>query len=256
MSRLPRHLFQIAAALAVSGIAALWLAPAASAHVRWFVDSDHYPPDWDRLIAWPTLMVVGLTLGLLGTLLAGQRMLGQHFPNPAFLAYMEPSATTLLAVHTGISLVFFASQRDLFDASHALDGRVIVAVFVILQVVAAFALITGLVARGGAALLAGTWLLAFIAFKPWQVLDLTLYVGIGIALFVLGRTIPPPAVAARLLGLPAAPADRARADRFDERPRPALVLFTVPDLHLLVLALDVCRLPLTPISWHPVSAVG
>lgn len=201
MSRLPRHLFQLSAALAVSGIAALWLAPAASAHVRWFVDSDHYPPEWDRLIAWPTLMVVGLTLGLLGTLLTGQRMLGQHFPNPAFLAYMEPSATTLLAVHTGISLVFFASQRDLFDASHALDGRVIVAVFVILQVVAAFALITGLVDRGGAALLAGTWLLAFIAFKPWQVLDLTLYVGIGIALFVLGRTIPPPAVAARLLPL-------------------------------------------------------
>ena len=199
--RLSRNGIRLIVALIVSIMALVAVTSPASAHVRWFVESDRFPPQWDRFISWPTLMVVGLTVTLLGALIVGQRVLGQHFPNPGFLAYMEPSAMALLAVHTGISLVYVASQGNLFDASHSISNQFLATVFVILQLVVAFSFITGLIDRGGAALLAGTWLVAFVAFRPWEVLDLTLYGGIGVALFVLGRTIPPPAVAARLLPL-------------------------------------------------------
>lgn len=174
----------------------------ASAHVRWFIDEENYPPRWDRLFAFSTLLVVGVSVVIVGSLLLLRRIIGnQHFPNPPFLAYMEPSATTLLAVHTGISLVFFASQVDLFVHSLQLDKGIIGWTLVALQIVVAITLITGLIDRVGALLLVIVWLLGLLAFSPWQMVDQTLYIGIGIVLIVLGRTIPPRAIARRLLPL-------------------------------------------------------
>ncbi len=181
----------------------LAVAPAtASAHVRWFIDEEHYPPRWERFFGLSTVLVVVVSLALLGALLLLRRLVGsQHFPNPPFLAYMEPSATTLLAVHTGISLVFFASQIDLFVHSLQLDKDMLGWLLVTLQIVVAFTLITGLFDRAGALLLAVVWLLGLLAFAPWRMIDQFLYVGIGITLLVLGRTIPPAAIARRLLPL-------------------------------------------------------
>jgi len=181
----------------------LALTPAtASAHVRWFIDEQQYPPRWERLFSLSSLLVIVVSAGLLGALLLLRRVLrNQHFPNPPQLAYMEPSATALLAVHTGISLVFFASQVDLFVHSLQLDKGVLGWLLVALQVVVAFTLITGLFDRAGAILLAVVWLLGMLTFAPWRMVDQFLYVGIGVILFVLGRTIPPPAIAQRLLPL-------------------------------------------------------
>ena len=174
----------------------------ASAHVRWFIEEESYPPRWERFVSLSTLLVVAVSLALLGALLLLRRLVGnQHFPNPPFLAYMEPSATALLAVHTGISLVFFASQVDLFVHSLQLDKGFTGWLLVVLQVIVAITLITGLFDRVGALLLAGVWLLGLLAFAPWRMLDQILYVGIGIVLVVLGRTIPPRAIARRLLPL-------------------------------------------------------
>ena len=174
----------------------------ASAHVRWFIEEESYPPRWERLVSLSTLLVVVVSLALLGALLILRRMLGnQHFPNPPLLTHMEPSSTALLAVHTGISLVFFASQVDLFVHSLQLDKNMLGWLLVALQIVVAFTLITGLFDRAGALLLAGVWLLGLLAFAPWRLIDQLLYVGIGMTLLVLGRTIPPPAIARRLLRL-------------------------------------------------------
>ena len=189
--------------LVVAGGAALLalLPNRAEAHVRWFIDEQRYPPDWGRIASWATLLVVGVTLGLLLGLLLVRRVVGQHFPNPAFLAYMEPSATALLAVQTGVSLIYFASQRDLFVAELGLPGSPLGWLLIALQVTVAFTLITGLFDRAGALLLAGVWLLGLLIEPAWVMAGQLLYVGVALALAVLGRTIPPPGVARRLIGL-------------------------------------------------------
>ena len=116
LSLLGRLAFRPCRLLLVIVTLLLAIAPnAASAHVRWFIEEENYPPQWDRLFALSTLLVIVVSLALLGALLLLRKLVGnQHFPNPPFLAYMEPSATAILAVHTGISLIFFASQVDLF----------------------------------------------------------------------------------------------------------------------------------------------
>ena len=173
----------------------------ALAHVRWFVD-DEYPPRWELLVSLQTLLVIVTTAALLGALLVLRRIVGSpHFPNPPFLAYMEPSATALLAVQTGISLIYFASQAELFVPSLNIGSDVMAGILITLQIVVAFTFITGLFDRAGAVLLGFVWLLGLLAFEFWEVLDQSLYVGIGISLLILGRTIPPPEVARRLLPL-------------------------------------------------------
>lgn len=199
----------------------------ASAHVRWFVDDDRYPPRWELIFSLQTLLVVVTTAILLGALLILRRLVGSpHFPNPPFLAYMEPSATTLLAVQTGISLIFFASQIELFVPSLDLGSGLVTWLLVALQILVAFTFITGLFDRAGAALLAIVWLLGFVAFEFWEVLDHVLYVGIGVCLLILGRTIPPRAVARRLLPLGQYEVESVRALRILTGLSIAVVAFT------------------------------
>lgn len=179
------------------------LAPAtASAHVRWFVSEPRFRPDWGLLLHWHTLAVLGLAGALYAALRLLQRLAGTpHFPNPEFLRYMEPSATALLAVQTGISLVFAVSQRTLLAPSLPLPDDLGGWLLIALQVAVAFTFITGLFDRAGALLLMVVWLLGFLVFAPVFVFEQTLFAGIGVALLVLGRTIPPPAIARRLLFL-------------------------------------------------------
>lgn len=182
---------------------ALAAAPgAAVAHVRWFIPEGAYPPDWGRLFAPPTLAVFAAS-GLLYLALRWlQRLAGTpHFPRLPLLTYMEPGATVLLAVQTGISLIFLASQGDLFASNLSLPPTKLGWLLAASQIGVAFTFITGLFDRAGALLLLLVYLLGFLVFPSVSVLDQMLYVGIGLALFVLGRTSPPPAVARRLLFL-------------------------------------------------------
>jgi hypothetical protein len=186
----------LATLMAVAPVSAL-------AHVRWFIEDEfQQSPQWGRLWSLEALLVPVVTGALLAGLLVLRRIVkDDHFPNPSFLRYMEPSATLLLAVHTGISLVYFASQVQLFVPNLDLGRNLVGALLVLLQIVVAFTLITGLLDRGGAFLLGGIWLLGLFVFPPWKLVDQALYVGISLALVVLGRTIPPPDVARRLLPL-------------------------------------------------------
>lgn len=180
------------------------LVPAgASAHIRWFIDDEaRYPPRWSRLFSLDAALVLVVTLVLLAGLLLTRRMLGTNdFPNPHVLRYMEPSATALLAVHTGISLIYFASQVQLFVPTLGLGSGLIAAALVLCQIVVSISLISGLLDRAGALLLALVWLLGFAVFPAWKMVDQSLYVGISLCLFVLGRTIPPPSIARELLPL-------------------------------------------------------
>ncbi len=185
----------------------LWLAmvaalpSTAAAHVRWFVPEwlQLQPPDFGLIVGWPTLAVIGASLGLFLLLRQVQRLVGgPHWPNPPLLAYMEPCATALLAVHTGISLVWFAYQGNLFVPQLVLPPNLPGWLLVALQIFVAFTFITGLFDRAGALLLMVTFLLGFLFFPPLAMLGQLHYVGIGLALFVLGRTVPPEWVARKL----------------------------------------------------------
>ena len=176
----------------------------ASAHVRWFVPEERQLqlPDWSLFARWPTLAVLGLSLVLWLALKGLERLVGTpHFPNPPLLAHMEPHATTVLALQTGISLVWFAYQRTLFVPPLALPPTWFGWLLVALQLVVAFTFITSLFDRAGAALLVLVFLLGFAVFPPEAMLEQLLYPGIAVALFVLGVTVPPAGVARRLLPL-------------------------------------------------------
>ena len=70
-------------------------------------------PEWDLRWRWPTrgVTVLSLTLLLLRVL---ERLVGSvHCPNPPLLAHLEPCAARVLASHAGISLIWFASRRQL-----------------------------------------------------------------------------------------------------------------------------------------------
>lgn len=183
----------------------LWLlivavAPAtAAAHVRWFVAVD-YPVDWSRLISLPVL----LALVISGVLYLGLRLLRRlvgspHFPNPSFLTNLEPSATSLLAVQTGISLVWFASQRHLFVPSLSLPPTTFGWLLVAGQLVVAFTFITAIFDRYGAVLLALIYLLGYLFFPPVRVLEPIYVLGIALTMFVLGRSSAPPGPGRSLL---------------------------------------------------------
>jgi len=186
------------------GVALLALAPSTTAaHVRWFVPEplQLHPPYWDLLWRWPTLGVVGLSAALWAVLRLLQRVLSPHWPNPPLLASMEPCATRVLALHAGISLVWFAYQRQLFVPPLQLPNSAIGWTVLVATVVVAFTFITALFDRAGAALLVLIYLAAFALFPAIAVLEQLHYLGIALVLLVLGQTIPPLSVAQRLLVL-------------------------------------------------------
>ncbi len=186
------------------GLLAALLPAIASAHVRWFVPEEQQLqlPDWSLLARWPTLAVLGLSLALWLVLKGLERLVGTpHFPNPPLLAHMEPHATTVLALQTGISLVWFAYQRALFVSPLALPPTWLGWLLVVLQLAVAFTFITSLFDRAGAALLALVFFLGFAVFPPNAMLEQLLYLGIAVVVFVLGVTVPPARVARRLLPL-------------------------------------------------------
>ena len=176
----------------------------ASAHVRWFVPPELQlrSPQWELFWRWPTLAVIGLSAVLWVILRLLQRVLGtQHWPNPPLLASMEPCATRVLALHAGISLVWFAYQRELFVPPLQLPNSAIGWTLLVATVIVAFTFITALFDRAGAALLVLVYLAAFTLFPAIAVLEQLHYLGIALVLLVLGQTVPPLRVAQVLIGL-------------------------------------------------------
>ncbi len=187
------------------GVVLLALDPAsASAHVRWFIPVDLQldEPEWHLFWRWTTLAVLLFSAVLWGLLRLLQRLVGsQHWPNPPLLAHMEPCATRVLALHAGISLIWFAYQRQLFVPPLRLPSTVLGWLLLVGVIVVAFTFITGLFDRAGAALLIALYAGAFLVFPPVAVLEQLHYLGIALVLLVLGQTVPPVAVARRLLAL-------------------------------------------------------
>ncbi len=200
VGRRPRFTWALALAI---GALLMWPVDAV-AHVRWFVPEalGTRQPEWDLFWRWPTLAVGALSLALWLLLRLVQHLVGSaHWPNAPLLAHMEPCATRVLALHTGISLIWFAYQRQLFVPTLPLPNSPLGWALLAAVLVVSFTFITGLFDRVGAALLGLVYLAAFLVFPPVALLEQLLYLGIAVTLMVLGQTVPPVAVARRLLTL-------------------------------------------------------
>ncbi|MGH2560995.1 MAG: hypothetical protein ACRDJH_18170 [Thermomicrobiales bacterium] len=178
------------AAFRLAVLAAL-VPSAAVAHERWFVeDEGPAPPEWGDFFSLPVLLALLGAVVALAILAVLQRRLGDPlWPRPPFFQRLEPCAPAILAVQTAITMIYAATQLDLFVPNIDLPrnaGGVLVAG---ITIVAAFSFITGVLTRLGALVIIGLVVLG-LAFASWyEVLEQILFVGIALYLVAVGRGV-------------------------------------------------------------------
>ncbi|HEX3244398.1 MAG TPA: hypothetical protein VHX16_03235 [Chloroflexota bacterium] len=172
--------------------AALALAPApAKAHEKWFVDQSSHPVDWSLVLSSRTLIAIGVALVFVAIFTLLQRAIGNpDWPRLPIFHRMAPGAMTLLSVQTAIALISTAVQPALLAANLHLPSTTLGYTLAALEVLVAFSFITGLGDRIGASALALLWLACAVLFGLPDALEQLLYIGIAVAIFVIGRTAP------------------------------------------------------------------
>lgn len=161
------------------------------AHERWFVaDEVPAPPEWGDVFSLPVLLALLAALAVLTGLAALQRRLGDPlWPRPPFFQRLEPCAPAILAVQTAITMIYAATQLDLFVPNIDLPRNARGVLIAGIAVVAAFSFITGVLTRLGALVTIGLVLLG-LAFAAWyEVLEQVLFVGIALYLVADGRGV-------------------------------------------------------------------
>ena len=164
------------------------------AHVKWFVA----PTDPSRPGIDPTLIPSARTALLLGVaavtvaaLYLLQRIVGDpHWPRLRFFRLMAIGAPTLLAVQAAITLVYAAVQPALFVPNLPLSLNPPGLAIAALELLVAFALITGV-----ADWLAALALMLLVPLSLYQqrysdTLDMLFWLGIGLVILVIGRFAP------------------------------------------------------------------
>jgi len=207
--------------------AALLLTPVpAWAHEKWFVDQSSHPVDWSLVLSSRTLIALGVALIFVAIFTLLQRAIGDpDWPRLPIFHRMAPGAMTLLAVQTAIALIFTAVQPALLAPNLHLPSTPLGYTLAAVEVLVAFSFITGLGDHVGAAALALLWLACAVLFGLPDALEQLLYIGIGVAIFVIGRTAP-------LAELPRPPFSSP-----EWGPRALMILRTVSGLSFLSLAL-------------------
>ncbi len=183
----PRRL----AALAVLAVLAALIPSTVAAHERWFVEDDAVTsPEWGDLISLPVLLALLAALAILVILAALQRRIGDPlWPRPPFFQRLEPCTPAILAVQTAITMIYAATQLDLFVPNIDLPRNAFGVLVAGITIVAAFSFITGVLTRLGALVTIGLVLLG-LAFAPWyEVLEQILFAGIALYLVAVGRGV-------------------------------------------------------------------
>lgn len=180
--------------LGILGLGAVMLAlapDAVAAHERWFTPKGPYwDPEWGRLWSLPVLFAVVSAAAAVALLRTWQRVVDDPlWPRPPFFQRMEPAAAAILGVQAAITLIYEASQLDLFVPNIELPENALGVGVAGVAIVAGFSFITGVLTRIGALLTIGLFLLAF-AFGSWyEALEQILFVGIAIYLVAVGRGV-------------------------------------------------------------------
>ena len=162
-----------------------------TAHVRWFTpDGPYWEPEWDRLFSWPVLLAVLAIGGTVGALAWGQRALGDPlWPRPPMFQRLEPAAPAILGVQAAISLIYAATQLELFAPNIDLPENLLGGAIAAVAIVAGFTFITGVLTRVGAMMIIGLFLLAFGYAAWYEALEQIIFVGIALYLVAVGRGV-------------------------------------------------------------------
>ena len=164
------------------------------AHVKWFVaPTDPSRPGIDPtlILSARTALLLGVAAVALGALYLLQRVVGDpHWPRLPFFRLMAIGAPTLLAVQAAITLVYAAVQPALFVPNLPLPLNPPGLAIAALELLVAFALITGV-----ADWLAALALMLLVPLSLYQqrysdTLDMLFWLGIGLVILVIGRFAP------------------------------------------------------------------
>jgi uncharacterized membrane protein YphA (DoxX/SURF4 family) len=163
----------------------------ASAHVRWFTpDGPYWEPEWDRVFSLPVLLALVAIGATVGALALGQRALGDPlWPRPPMFQRLEPAAPAILGVQAAISLVYAATQLELFVPNIDLPENLLGGAIAAVAIVAGFSFITGMLTRVGALVIIGLFLLAFGYAAWYEALEQIIFVGIALYLVAVGRGV-------------------------------------------------------------------
>lgn len=185
-SRLPRSRTLLLLACLLIGA----LTPTtALAHVKWFTDPGAYPLQTDLILSDRTL----LALLSAGAAVAGvcvlERFLSRRdWPALPLFQRMTVGAPTILAVQAAIALTASAAQAKLLAPNLPLPSGPVGLALGALEMAIALTFITGIADWIGAlALIALVPLSLPMAQCPLDVLEQSFWVGIGVAVLVIGR---------------------------------------------------------------------
>jgi len=165
------------------------LAPStALAHVKWFTDPTAYPLRTDLVLSDRTLLCMLSAALAIASLVALQRHFGtSKWPALPLFRRMAVGAPTILAVQAAIALTAAAAQSTLLAPNlHLPDGPLGLALAA-LQVTIAFTFVTGIADWLGALVLIGLVPMVALVAQPLDVLEQLFWVGIGVAILVIGR---------------------------------------------------------------------
>lgn len=171
---------------------ALVLRPStASAHVRWFTpEGPYWAPEWDHVFSLPTLLALLAIVGIVTLLALGQRLIGDPlWPRPPFFQRMEPAAPAILGIQAAISLIYAATQLDLFVPNIELPENLAGVAIAAVAIMSGFTFITGVFTRVGAVLIIGLFLLAFLFGTWYEAMEQIIFVGIALYLVAVGRGV-------------------------------------------------------------------
>lgn len=163
-----------------------------SAHVKWFVEpADPARPrvDWSLVVSGRTALFLLVGAGALGLLALLQRLVGDaHWPDLRAFEPLAAGAPTLLAVQAAIALVYAAVQPALFVPNIPLPLEAFGLAIAAVEILVAFSFITGIADWAGALALILLVPLALFRRRYFDTLDMLFWVGIGVAILVIGRS--------------------------------------------------------------------
>ncbi len=173
----------------------LALAPASTlAHEKWFTDARSYPLQPGMLFSVSTALAFAAAAGIVGALWVLRRLVGGDnlWPRIGFLRRFDPAAPVVIAIQTGITLIFMAVNLFVLAPNLQVPLNVWGLLVAALQVAVAFSFISGALTRVGAGVLLLLVLLAGVLYGPASMLEQSIYAGIAAYLLLQGRGLIDP----------------------------------------------------------------
>jgi uncharacterized membrane protein YphA (DoxX/SURF4 family) len=102
---------------------------------------------------------------------------------------MEPAAPAILGVQAAISLIYAATQLNLFVPNIDLPENALGITIAATAIAAGFTFITGVLTRVGALLIIGLFVLAFLFGTWYEAMEQVIFVGIALYLVAVGRGV-------------------------------------------------------------------